>query len=53
VKNQVWTSVSIDGPEEINDQLRGKGSYQKALAAIQKVSKAGILERLSRSHHLR
>jgi MoaA/NifB/PqqE/SkfB family radical SAM enzyme len=47
VKNQVWTSVSIDGPEEINDQLRGKGSYQKALAAIQKVSKAGILNGLA------
>jgi radical SAM protein with 4Fe4S-binding SPASM domain len=47
VKNQVWTSVSIDGPEEINDQLRGKGSYQKALAAIKKVSKAGILNGLA------
>ncbi len=43
VKNQVWTSVSIDGPEEINDQLRDKGSYQKALAAIEKLSKGKIL----------
>ena len=43
VKNEVWTSVSIDGPEEINDSLRGKGSYKKALAAIQKLSKAKIL----------
>jgi radical SAM protein with 4Fe4S-binding SPASM domain len=47
VKNQVWTSVSIDGPEEINDQLRGKGSYKKALAAIQKLSKGKILNGLA------
>src|SRR4030043_259772 len=47
VKNQVWTSVSIDGTEEINDQLRGKGSYKKALAAIQKLSKGKILNGLA------
>ena len=47
VKNQVWTSVSIDGPEEINDQLRGKGSYKKALAAIEKLSKGKILNGLA------
>ena len=47
VKNQVWTSVSIDGPEEINDQLRGKGSYKKALAAIQKLSQGKILNGLA------
>ena len=47
VKNQVWTSVSIDGPEEINDSLRGKGSYKKALAAIQKLSKGKILNGLA------
>ena len=47
VKNEVWTSVSIDGPEEINDSLRGKGSYKKALAAIQKLSKAKILNGLA------
>ena len=47
VKNQVWTSVSIDGPEEINDQLRGKGSYKKALSAIQKLSKGKILNGLA------
>ena len=47
VKNQVWTSVSIDGPEEINDILRGKGSYQKALAAIKKLSKGKILNGLA------
>lgn len=47
VKNEVLTSVSIDGPEEINDSLRGRGSYQRALQAIQKLSKAGILNGLS------
>ncbi len=47
VKNEVLTSVSIDGPEEINDVLRGKGSYKKALSAIQKLSKAKILNGLS------
>ena len=44
VKNQVWTSVSIDGPEEINDQLRGKGSYRKALAAIEATSRDALTE---------
>jgi radical SAM protein with 4Fe4S-binding SPASM domain len=39
--------VSIDGPEEVNDILRGKGSYQKALAAIQKLSKGKILNGLA------
>ena len=47
VKHNVWGSVSIDGPEEINDQLRGKGSYQKALAAIQKLSEGKILNGLA------
>ena len=47
VKNEVWTSVSVDGSEEINDQLRGKDSYKKALAAIQKLSKGKILNGLA------
>ena len=47
VKNEVWTSVSIDGPEEVNDKLRGAGSYQKALAAIKKLSKGKILNGLA------
>ncbi|MBK5133545.1 radical SAM protein [Candidatus Bathyarchaeota archaeon] len=47
VENQVWTSVSIDGPEKINDQLRGKGSYKKALKAIQKLSEGKILNGLA------
>ena len=47
VKNEVFTSVSIDGSEKANDILRGKGSYKAALSAIQKLSKAGILNGLS------
>ncbi len=47
VKYNVWSSVSIDGPEDINDQLRGKGSYKKALAAIEKLSAGKILNGLA------
>lgn len=47
VKNEVLTSVSIDGTEKTNDILRGKGSYKKAVAAIQKLSEAGILNGIS------
>ena len=39
--------MSIDGPEEINDQLRGKGSYKKAIAAIEKLAKGKILNGLA------
>jgi radical SAM protein with 4Fe4S-binding SPASM domain len=47
VKNEVFTSVSIDGSEKANDMLRGKGTYKAVLSAIQKLSKAGILNGLS------
>jgi radical SAM protein with 4Fe4S-binding SPASM domain len=47
VRNEVWTSVSIDGPEEVNDYLRGKGSYRKALSAIKKLSEGRILNGLA------
>jgi radical SAM protein with 4Fe4S-binding SPASM domain len=47
VKYEVYTSVSIDGPENVNDALRGEGSYKAALSAIQKLSKAGVLNGLS------
>ena len=44
VKYGVRVSISIDGPEEINDALRGKGAYKTALSAIQKTSKVGLLD---------
>ena len=46
-KYDVYTSISIDGAEEANDSLRGKGSYKAALSAIQKLSQNGILNGLS------
>jgi radical SAM protein with 4Fe4S-binding SPASM domain len=46
-KYNVYTSISIDGSEKANDSLRGEGSYEAALSAIQKLSKAGILNGLS------
>jgi radical SAM protein with 4Fe4S-binding SPASM domain len=47
VKYDVYTSVSIDGPEKVTDILRGKGSYKAALSAIKKLSEGGILNGLS------
>jgi radical SAM protein with 4Fe4S-binding SPASM domain len=44
VKNGVRISVSVDGKEEINDAIRGKGAYKKAVSAIEKTSKAGLLD---------
>lgn len=47
VKYNVFTSVSIDGPEKVTDILRGKGSYKAAILAIKKLSEGGILNGLS------
>jgi radical SAM protein with 4Fe4S-binding SPASM domain len=44
VKNQVRVSVSIDGSEKTNDAIRGKGSYTAAVSAIEKFSKAKLLD---------
>jgi radical SAM protein with 4Fe4S-binding SPASM domain len=44
VKHGVRISVSVDGKEEINDAIRGKGAYKKAVSAIEKTSKAGLLD---------
>jgi len=44
VRNEVHTAVSIDGPREANDKIRGRGSYDKAFAVMEKLSKAGILD---------
>jgi radical SAM protein with 4Fe4S-binding SPASM domain len=44
VRHGVRVSVSVDGPEEINDALRGKGAYAKAVSALEKTSKAGLLD---------
>ena len=35
-------SVSLDGPREVHDKYRQEGSYDRAVAAIAKLSKSGI-----------
>jgi MoaA/NifB/PqqE/SkfB family radical SAM enzyme len=44
VRNEVRVSISVDGAEEINDAIRGKGAYAKAVSAMEKTSKAGLLD---------
>ena len=44
VRNEVRVSISVEGPEKINDFIRGKGAYKKAVSAIQRTSKAGLLD---------
>lgn len=43
VKNEVSVTVSIDGAETTNDAIRGRGAYAKAVVAIEKLSKANLL----------
>lgn len=44
VRNEVHTAVSLDGCRESNDRIRGRGSYDKALYAMKKLSENGILD---------
>ena len=44
VRNEVRVSVSVDGSPDINDLIRGKGAYSKALSTVKKTSKAGLLD---------
>ncbi len=44
VRNDVRVSISVDGPERINDVIRGNGAYEKAISAVQRSSKAGLLD---------
>ncbi len=43
VKNEVRVSISIDGAERTNDLIRGKGTYAKSMAAIEKLSRENLL----------
>lgn len=47
LKNADRTQVSIDGPEKINDILRGNGSYKAALLATKTLIKAGKKVRIA------
>ncbi len=44
IKNEMRVSISIDGTEEANDQIRGKGAYKKALLLTKKLSSTGLLD---------
>lgn len=39
--------VSLEGPEPINDMIRGKGTYQKILNAISLIKNAGLFTSVS------
>src|SRR4030043_286734 len=43
-RNEVHVAVSIDGNREANDIIRGRGSYDKAVFAMKKLSENGILD---------
>jgi radical SAM protein with 4Fe4S-binding SPASM domain len=44
VRNGVRISISVDGTESINDAIRGNGAYEKAVSAMKRASKAGLLD---------
>jgi radical SAM protein with 4Fe4S-binding SPASM domain len=43
-RNEVHTAVSIDGNREANDIIRGRGSYDKAVFAMERLSENGLLD---------
>ena len=43
LKNNTKISVSIDGNQKTNDIIRGEGAYAAAVTAIERFSKAGLL----------
>jgi radical SAM protein with 4Fe4S-binding SPASM domain len=43
VQNEVRVSISIDGGEKTNDLIRGKGTYAKAVSAIERLSREKLL----------
>jgi radical SAM protein with 4Fe4S-binding SPASM domain len=43
VKNEVKVSVSIDGDQETNDLVRGKGAYDASVKAIERLSRENLL----------
>ena len=44
IRNEVMTAVSLDGTEETNDFIRGKGAYATAIKAMDNLSKGGIFD---------
>ncbi len=43
VKNETRVSVSVDGKENTNDLVRGKGAYSASVKAIEKLSREKLL----------
>lgn len=39
VQGYVLVSISLDGTEKINDQIRGKGAFKKAIETLQRLKK--------------
>lgn len=43
IKNEIRVSISIDGTQANNDLIRGKGAYQSAVSAIERLSRERML----------
>lgn len=43
-RNEVRVSISVEGAEESNDLIRGRGAYSKAVRAMDSLSKEGLLD---------
>jgi uncharacterized protein len=55
-KHGISVTISLDGPEEVNDFLRGKGTFRKVESFVERLEGAGIeygFEATYTSHHLR
>lgn len=46
-KYNIFTQISIDGPEEINDKLRGKGAFARAIKAIKLLNDNNVPVRIN------
>jgi MoaA/NifB/PqqE/SkfB family radical SAM enzyme len=44
---EVFTQVSIDGPQPVMDRVRGKGAYEAAISALKKLNDAGVQTRIN------
>lgn len=45
--NVAYVQISLEGLEEINDQIRGKGSFKKAVSALKMLIKGNVLASIS------
>ena len=47
----LFVQVSIDGDRETHDKIRGKGSFDKSISALQKIKSLGITTSISFTAH--